>query len=67
MGGETAEMSAPWTLMGAQMAGAALAKVCMPAQQLPGIRKALTQHPQELCQPGPQVLPCMHLIPGRVQ
>ena len=63
MAGETAEMSAPRTLMGARMAGAALAKVCMPAQQLPGTQKALTQHPHELCQPDPQVSPCMHLIP----
>lgn len=64
MEGGTAETSAPWTVADAGMAGMALARAHMTAQQLPGTQKAPTQLPHELCQPDPQLdglqLRCRH-------
>ena len=62
MEGGTAETSAPWTVADAGMAGMALARAHMTAQQLPGTQKVPTQLPHELCLPDPQVSPCMHLF-----
>ena len=67
MEGETIEMSGQWTVVGIEMAGVALGTAHMTAQQPPGTQKALTHSPHELCQPDPQVLHSMHLIPDCVQ